>query len=95
MATFYGQVFGNGRTPATRGGTYASGLRTSAQSYQGSVVIELTQPEDEDGNRTLMVEVQVSTGSSSRGKVVYYGDLSEFCYRLGGLTCEDIEKEGW
>lgn len=95
MATFYGQVFGNGRTSATRGGTYDSGLMTSAQSYKGSVIIELTQPEQEDGSRKLMVEVQVNTSTSSRGKTVYYGDLSEFCYRLGGLTCEDIEKEGW
>lgn len=50
MATFYGQVFGNGRTSATRGGTYASGLRTTEQSYQGSVIVELTQPEDDDVN---------------------------------------------
>lgn len=55
MATFYGQVFGSGRTSATRGGTYDSGLRVSAQSFKGSVIVELTQPEDEDGNRELMV----------------------------------------
>lgn len=95
MATFYGQVFGSGRTSATRGGTYDSGLRTSAQSYKGSVIVEMTQPEDEDGNRELMVEVSVNSGSASRGKSLFYGSLNEFCQRLGGLTYEDIENEGW
>lgn len=95
MATFYGQVFGSGRTSATRGGTYDSGLRVSAQSFKGSVIVELTQPEDEDGNRELMVEVRVNSSTASNGKLVYYGDLSEFCYRLGGLTLEDIRAEGF
>ena len=95
MATFYGQVFGSGRTSATRGGTYASGLRTTAQSYQGSVIVELTQPEDEDGNRELMVEVSVNSSSASRGKSLFYGSLNEFCQRLGGTSLEEIEKAGW
>lgn len=95
MATFYGQVFGSGRTPATRGGTYDSGLRTSAQSYKGSVIVELTQPEEEDGNRELMVEVSVCSGSHSRGKSLFYGTLDEFCKRLGGVSLEDVEKAGW
>lgn len=95
MATFYGQVYGSGRTSATRGGTYASGLRTTAQSYKGSVIVELTQPEDEDGNRELMVEVSVSSGSASRGKSLFYGSLNEFCQRLGGKSLEEIEKAGW
>lgn len=51
MATFYGQVFGNGKTSASRGGTYDSGTRTTAQSYEGSVIVELTLPKDGDGNR--------------------------------------------
>lgn len=95
MATFYGQVFGSGRTSATRGGTYESGLRTSAQSFKGSVIVELTQPEDEDGNRELMVEVQVSSNTSSRGKSLFYGTLDEFCQKAGGVTLGEIEKAGW
>lgn len=95
MATFYGQVFGSGRTSATRGGTYDSGLRTSAQSYKGSVIVELTQPEDEDGNRELMVEVSVNSSSASRGKNLFYGNLNEFCQRLGGMSLEEIKKAGW
>lgn len=57
---FYGQVFGNGKTSASRGGTYNSGIRTTAQSYKGSVIVELTLPEDEEGNRELMVEARAS-----------------------------------
>lgn len=95
MAAFYGQVKGSGSKAATRIGTYDSGLRTSAQSYEGSVIVELTQPEDEDGNRRLMVEVSVNSGSDSRGKTVYYGDLSEFCYRLGGLTLNEVRDAGY
>lgn len=78
MATFYGQVFGSAKTSASGGGTYASGLRTFAQSYEGSVIVELTLPEDGDGNRELMVEVQVNSNTASRGKSLFYGTLDEF-----------------
>lgn len=95
MATFYGQVFGNGKTSASRGGTYGSGIRTTAQSYKGSVIVELTLPEDSDGNRELMVEVQVNSNTSSCGKSLFYGTLDEFCQKLGGKTLDEIEKAGW
>lgn len=86
MATFYGQVFGSAKTSASGGGTYASGLRTFAQSYEGSVIVELTLPEDSDGNRELMVEVQVNSNTASRGKSLFYGTLDEFCQKVGGVT---------
>lgn len=95
MATFYGQVFGNGKTSASRGGTYDSGTRTTAQSYKGSVIVEMTLPEDSDGNRELMVEVQVNSNTASRGKSLFYGTLDEFCQKLGGKTLDEIEKAGW
>lgn len=95
MATFYGQVFGSAKTSASGGGTYASGLRTSAQSYEGSVIVELTLPEDSDGNRELMVEVQVNSNTASRGKSLFYGTLDEFCQKVGGVTLGEIEKAGW
>lgn len=95
MATFYGQVFGNGRTSASRGGTYASGITTTAQSYEGSVIVELTLPEDCEGNRELMVEVQVNSNTASRGKRLFYGTLDEFCQKVGDVTLEEIEKAGW
>lgn len=95
MATFYGQVFGNGKTSASRGGTYDSGIRTTAQSYEGSVIVELTMQEDCKGNRELMVEVQVNSNTSSRGKSLFYGTLDELCQKLGGKTLAEIEKAGW
>lgn len=95
MATFYGQVFGSAKTSASRGGTYASGLRTFAQSYEGSVIVELTLPEDSDGNRELMVEVQVNSNTASRGKSPFYGTLDEFCQKQGGKTLSEIAEKGW
>lgn len=95
MATFYGQVFGSGKTSASRGGTYDSGIRTTAQSYQGSVIVEPTMPEDCEGNRELMVEVQVNSNTASRGKSLFYGSLNELCQKLGGKTLAEIAGEGW
>lgn len=95
MATFYGQVFGSAKTSASRGGTYDSGIRTTAQSYEGSVIVELTLPKDMDGNRELMVEVQVNSRTASRGKSLFYGTLDELCQKLGGKTIAEIEQEGW
>lgn len=95
MATFYGQVFGSAKTSASRGGTYASGLRTFAQSYEGSVIVEPTLPEDSDGNRELMVEVQVNGNTASRGKSLFYGTLDEFCQKQGGKTLSEIAEKGW
>lgn len=95
MATFYGQVFGSAKTSASRGGTYASGLRTFAQSYEGSVIVELTLPEYSDGNRELMVEVQVNSNTASRGKSLFYGTLDESCQKQGGKTLSEIAEKGW
>lgn len=95
MATFYGQVFGNGKTSASRVGTYDSGIRTTAQSYEGSVIVELTLPEDCDGNRELMVEVQVNSNTASRGMSLFYGTLDELCQKLCGKTLVEISGEGW
>lgn len=95
MATFYGQVFGRARTSASREGTYASGIRTTAQSYEGSVIVEPTLPEDSDGNRELMVKVQVNSKTASRGKSLFYGTLDELCQKLGGKTLDELAGEGW
>lgn len=62
----------------------------TAQSYEGSVIVELTLPEDSDGNRELMVEVQVNSNTASRGKSLFYGALDEFCQKLGGKTLSEI-----
>lgn len=95
MATFYGQVFGSAKTSASGGGTYASGSRPSAQSCEGSVIADLTLPEDSDGNRELMVEVQANGNTAFRGKSLFYGTLDEFCQKPGGKTLYEIEEKGW
>lgn len=57
MATFYGQVFGNAQTSASRQGSKNSGIRTSAQSWNGSIIVELQGEEP-------MVTISVSDESS-------------------------------
>lgn len=87
-------MFGNGKTSASRGGTYDSGIRTTAQPYEGSAIVEPTLPEDSDGNREPMVEVQANSNTASRGKSLSYGTLDELCRKLGGKTLAEIEKAG-
>lgn len=58
MAKFYGQVCGN-RSPATRTGT--SGIKTAAQSYDGSVTVELWY----DKNKELQIRIGTSDQSES------------------------------
>lgn len=87
-------MLGSGKTSASRGGTYDSGIRTTAQSYEGSVIVELTMPEDCEGNREMMVEAQVNSNTASRGKSLLYGTLDELCQKLEGKTLAEIEGEG-
>lgn len=94
MATFYGQVLGSGKTSASRGGTYDSGTRTTAQPYEGSVIVEPTMPEDCEGNREPMVEAQASSRTASRGKSLLHGTLNELCQKPGDKTLAEIEKAG-
>ena len=63
MATFYGQVKGNGKTNATRQGSKASGITASVQSYDGSLTIEMTH----DDNGGLWVQVYAGQGSKMYG----------------------------
>jgi hypothetical protein len=74
MSKFYGSVQGN-RGAATRGGY--SLIKTSAQSYDGSVITYLSYDEDK-----LMVEVCVSDRSSSYGSRIFYGTFEEFVNKL-------------
>ena len=73
MSEFYGQVIGN-RGPASRGGSRASGIHVSAQSWDGSVQVKLRR----DRNDELRVEVSTSHGSDMYGNVVYCGSLERF-----------------
>ena len=76
MATFYGSIKG-GRGEATRCGTKNSGIKASVQSWNGSVISELSYDEDK-----LMVRVSTSTGSSSLGTQIFYGTFEEFVNKL-------------
>ena len=76
MATFYGSIKGS-RGEATRCGTKNSGIKASVQSWNGSVISELSYDEDK-----LMVRVSTSTGSSSLGTQIFYGTFDEFVNKL-------------
>ena len=95
MATFYGQVFGKASTGASRTGSRNSGIRTSAQSYDGSVIVELRQPRDGEGDGGPIVTVEVSDGTSSYGVELFRGSLDGLCQKLGGKTLAELSEEGW
>ena len=75
MAKFYGQVNG-GRGTASRTG--ARNIRTAAQSYDGSVITELTY--NDEGK--LMVDVCTDDYSTSYGRRIFYGTFEEFVAKL-------------
>ena len=78
MSKFYGSIQGN-RGAATRGGSQASGIKASVQSYDGSVITELSY--NDEGQ--LMVEVSVARNESSAyGHRVFYGTLDEFYNKI-------------
>ena len=62
------------RGAATRGGSASSGFKATAQSYDGSVITQLTYKED----GTLMVSIEIAEGSSIYGRTVFYGTFEEF-----------------
>ena len=74
MSKFYGSVEGN-RGAATRGGH--SRIKTTAQSYNGSVITELTYNDD-----TLMVRISMDRGSAFNGTTLFYGTFDEFVNKL-------------
>ena len=76
MAKFYGTIRGSAKTAATRRGF--NRIKTSAQSWNGSITTELTY-NDED---KLMVEISIDEGSSTYGKTIFYGTFEEFVNKL-------------
>lgn len=77
MSKFYGSIQGN-RGVATRGGSLASGIKGSCQSYDGSVITYL----DYDANDILMVTIEVSDRSSSYGNRIFCGTFEQFVKKL-------------
>ena len=75
MARFYGQVVGD-RSAATRCGHRR--IKAAAQSYDGSVITQLTYKED----GTLMVSIEIAEGSFSYGNTGFYGTMEEFKSKL-------------
>jgi hypothetical protein len=75
MAKFYGSVGGH-RGVATRTGT--RNIRTSAQSWDGSVITELSYNSEDK----LMVEVRADNYSTSCGLRIFYGTYEEFVNKL-------------
>ena len=78
MAKFYGQVSGSANTAATRRGSAKSGIKASVQSWDGSVITELN--ENKDGE--TIVSVSFSNESSSYGREVFRGTISELVAKL-------------
>ena len=69
MSAFYGSIKGS-RSIATRCGTRNSGIKTTAQSWDGSVIVNLNYNE----NKELMVSIKLDEGSSTG----YGNKLAEF-----------------
>lgn len=72
MSKFYGMVRGN-RGAATRGGSANSGFKSTAQSFDGSVITCL----DYDSNNKLKVRIELDNGSTTYGDVVFNGSFEE------------------
>ena len=77
MAKYYGTVKGN-RGAATRIGSSSSGLMTSAQSWNGSLI---TYVHDGKGSEPVF-DIEISEGSSVYGSRVFSGTLRELKERL-------------
>lgn len=76
MSVFYGSIQGN-RGEATRGGSKASGFRASAQSFKGSVIVDLDYNDKEE----LVVRVGTNDYSSSGrdgNSPTFRGTFNEF-----------------
>lgn len=77
MSAFYGMVQGN-RGSATRGGSRASGFKSSVQSYEGSIITRMSYDKDDN----LMVSIEVSEESSAYGRTIFYGTFEEYINKL-------------
>ena len=88
MSAFYGMVQGN-RGAATRGGSRASGFKSTVQSWDGSIITEMSY----DDKDRLMVNISVDTdGSASYGTTIFYGTFDEYMLRLLGQPIPDGAK---
>lgn len=77
MAKYYGLVKGN-RGAASRIGSSSSGLWTSAQSWNGSLIVYV---HDGDGDEPVF-DIEISGGSSACGRRAFSGTLGELKEKL-------------
>lgn len=68
MSKYYGQVKGSADTVASRRGTEKSGIRVSAQSWDGSVIVCMHNDR---------VDIEMSQDSSMHGTTMFSGTLEE------------------
>ena len=78
MSKFYGTVVGNANTAATRRGT--SDIRVCAQSYDGSLITNLSY----DRDKNLMVSIEYADDSATYGRTLFYGTMDALLAKLGG-----------
>jgi hypothetical protein len=75
MSKFYGSVLGH-HSPVTRTGHHS--IKTTAQSYDGSVITELSYNMDNQ----LMVSISVDKGSVTHGRQIFFGTFDEYIDKL-------------
>lgn len=85
MATYYGQLEGNGNTRATKTGSKKTGITTSAQSYDGSVIVWMREVNGEN-----MVRIDMAKDSAFHGTRVFDGTLDELATKLCGKTLDEL-----
>jgi hypothetical protein len=88
MAAFYGTLEG-ARGPSTRCGTKSSGIHAAAQSWDGSVAVDLYVGADD----VTFATISVGSGSTSNPKrVLYYGPLADLL-QAGRMLITDVPEE--
>ena len=85
MATYYGQLEGNGNTRATKTGSKKTGIAASAQSYDGSVIVWMHEVNGEN-----MVRIDMAKDSAFYGTRVFDGTLDELAEKLCGKTLDEL-----
>lgn len=73
MSLFYGMVEGQAETSASRRGSLKSRIKSSVQSYDGSLQMELFY-KDNDPEKELCVNISYTEDNSSfYGRTIYWG----------------------
>lgn len=88
MATFYGSIRGN-RGTATKGGSFASGYKATAQSWDGSIIVYLDYNEKKE--LTVRLGTSDTSSTSSDWKTPEFNGTFEELKNLLQLN-EDIKN---